>query len=152
MTAGCGLSFVAHHPSLHSRCKLIQRKAPLPDSSEIVAIHKEDSLFTKLLSRVQERARRIADVMARLHADPTDASRVRGGAGLAAAWRACLSCGSGKDCAAWLEGAPQANVEAPPFCPNAGFLAETCVRPASWPNVSPPRFVGGRSSSGPRRA
>lgn len=109
-------------------------------------------MFTKLLNRIQERAGRMGDLMARLHVDPPDASRIRGGAGLAAAWRACLACGKGKNCAARLDGAPQANVEAPPFCPNAGFLAETCVRPASWPNVSPLPFVGGRSSSGPRRA
>lgn len=140
---------IACHQLTLLGANLIHRKDPLSDPSDCTT-QKEDIMFTKLLSRIQQRARCMADMMARLHIDPVDASRVRSGAGLAAAWRRCLACGSGKDCAAWLDNAPQANGEAPPFCPNSGFLSETCVRPASWPKVSP-HFVGD-GSSGAKRA
>jgi len=95
---------IACHQLTLLGANLIHRKDPLSDPSDCTT-QKEDIMFTKLLSRIQQRARCMADMMARLHIDPVDASRVRSGAGLAAAWRRCLACGSGKDCAAWLDGA-----------------------------------------------
>ena len=94
-------------------------------------------MFAKLLSRIENKARLMAAMMARAGVDPVDASRARGGAAVAAAWRRCLACRQGKDCAAWLAGAPATAAEPPAFCPNASFLAENCVRPANWPTSGP---------------
>jgi hypothetical protein len=94
-------------------------------------------MFAKLLSRIENKARLLGAMMARVGVDPLDASRARGGAALAAAWRRCLACPQGKDCAAWLAAPPATAAEPPVFCPNASFLAENCVRPASWPPSAP---------------
>jgi Family of unknown function (DUF6455) len=90
-------------------------------------------VFSNLLNRIQDKVRQMAAMQERVGVDPADAARIRGGAALAAAWRRCLACRNGKDCATWLKAPASANQQPPPFCPNAAFLAEASARPASWP-------------------
>jgi hypothetical protein len=93
-------------------------------------------MFAKLVSRIETKARLMAAMMARVGVNPVDASRAAGGVATAAAWRRCLACRSGEQCAAWLAGSSATAAEPPAFCANASFLAENCVRPASWPTAS----------------
>jgi Family of unknown function (DUF6455) len=94
-------------------------------------------MFAKLASRIETKARLMAAMMARVGVDPVDASRAAGGVAMAAAWRRCLACRSGEQCAAWLAGSSAPAAEPPAFCANASVLAENGVRPASWPTASP---------------
>ena len=102
-------------------------------------------MFAKLLSRIENKAHLMGAMMALAGVDPVDASRARGGAALAAAWRRCLACPRGEECAAWLAASSATAAEPPAFCPNASFLAENCVRPASWPTASLFSWVGDNS-------
>jgi Family of unknown function (DUF6455) len=121
-----------------------------PAISPILAQGGIETVLARLLHRIENQARLMGAMMARLGVDPVDASQVRGGTALAAAWRRCLGCRRGTDCGAWLKTPAPANQQAPPFCPNADFLAESSVRPASWPAPSSLSAVSDKSHSGDR--
>jgi Family of unknown function (DUF6455) len=99
-------------------------------------------VLVRLLNRIQDKARLMGAMMERHGVDPVEASRIRAGTALAAAWRRCLACPKGEQCAAWLEDSSATGSQAPSFCPNASFLAEGCVRTASWPTASPMAIAG----------
>jgi hypothetical protein len=129
---------------------LIWRNVGLADWFDADA-NRIETVFSKLLDRIQNKAHLMGAMMARLRVDPVDAARIRGGSALGSAWRRCLTCRKGKECTAWLEAPASSYPQAPPFCPNADFLAEAGVQPASWPAPSPLSIVGanGRSGDGP---
>jgi hypothetical protein len=73
--------------------------------------------------RVENRARRLKEMMERLDVDTRTLARLRGGDDYAEARSRCLFCGTGDKCLRWLE---QCDVGArPEFCPNLP-LFESC--------------------------
>lgn len=86
-----------------------------------------------MVSSIHRKTRLLGAIFDRLEIDVEQAARLRGGAALAAASRTCLGCKSGDACERWLD-QPNPNEGPPPFCPNSAFLAEACVRQASWPH------------------
>ncbi len=75
--------------------------------------------------RVENRARRLQEMMQRLDVDAATLARLRGGDAFAEARSRCLFCGTGDKCLRWLE---QSDVGArPEFCPNLP-LFESCRR------------------------
>lgn len=76
--------------------------------------------MTTLLNRLGTRSKLMGRMMERCGVDPAELARDRFGAGLAAAARACMACGSTDSCRRWLEAADPEAVNTPPaFCPNA---------------------------------
>jgi Family of unknown function (DUF6455) len=129
---------------------LIWRNVALADWSNPGA-NRIETVLAKLLNRIQNKARLMGAMMARVGVDPVEAARIRGGTALAAAGRRCMACQNGEDCAAWLESAPS-HAEPPAFCPNAAVFAEARVRPASWPAPSRLFVVHDNTPSGERPA
>jgi hypothetical protein len=79
-----------------------------------------------MFRRVERRAVRMHEMMARLHVDPGKLARLRRGDAYAEARAGCLSCGMSERCLRWLDD-PAAAGKRPEFCPNL-TLFEACKR------------------------
>jgi hypothetical protein len=75
--------------------------------------------------RVENRARRLHEMMERLDVDAGALARLRGGDTYAEARSRCLFCGTGDKCLRWIE--QSGNGVRPEFCPNLALL-ESCRR------------------------
>lgn len=76
--------------------------------------------------RVERRARRMHEVMARLEVDPGRLVRLRGGDAYAEARARYLFCGTSDKCLRWLD-QRRSQAAGPGFCPNLS-LFEACIR------------------------
>jgi hypothetical protein len=77
-----------------------------------------------MFHRVERRAVRMHDMMARLRVDPGKLARVRRGDAYAEARARCLSCTTSEECLRWLANSAQPG-KGPEFCPNV-TLFEAC--------------------------
>jgi hypothetical protein len=84
-----------------------------------------------MYQRVEQQAKRLHEMMARLKIDPMALVRHRRGDGYAEARSRCLTCTTSEDCRRWLE-SNDGERGPPSFCPNAPLL-EACGRKASRP-------------------
>jgi hypothetical protein len=80
------------------------------------------------MRRVEQQARYMAAMMARLAVDGVAATREGRGIQFAAASRRCLMCNSSVECEQWLAD-PNRGSEAPEFCPNAEFFSRHRTHP-----------------------
>jgi hypothetical protein len=79
-----------------------------------------------MFHRVERRAVRMHDMMARLRVDPGKLARVRRGDAYAEARARCLTCAMTDECLRWL-GDPGQVGRGPEFCPNLALFA-ACQR------------------------
>lgn len=70
---------------------------------------------------VEQRARRLNDVMERLDVDALELVRLRQGDAYCDARKLCIECTHAAACLSWL-GSPPAPGESPAFCPNLPLL------------------------------
>jgi hypothetical protein len=77
--------------------------------------------------RVEQRARRMHELMDALEVDRGTLARIDGGAAYARARERCLFCGTSDKCLRWLD-QPRRPSSGPSFCPNLR-LFEACKRP-----------------------
>jgi hypothetical protein len=78
-----------------------------------------------MFHRVENRARRMHEMMQRLGVDTCVLARLRRGDAYAEARGRCLSCGTSDKCLRWLE--QPGDGKRPEFCPNL-TLFEACKR------------------------
>lgn len=95
--------------------------------------------------RVENRARRLQEMMQRLDVDAGTLARLRDGEAYAEARGRCLFCGTSDKCLRWLE--RSGDGARPEFCPNLALL-QTCRHkdnraPASRNAVQWPRSKAG---------
>lgn len=93
------------------------------------------------VARVERRAKRLHDMIARLDVDPARFARLERGRIYADARKKCLTCASATDCLSWLDHeAPEANAACPPeFCPNReSFLRAAKMDAEPTPNMPAP--------------
>jgi hypothetical protein len=89
------------------------------------------SMSWPMYHRVERRAGRMQEMMARLHVDPGKLARLRRGDAYAEARARCLSCRMSQECLHWLADSAEAE-KRPEFCPNLTLFA-TCQRDRAAP-------------------
>lgn len=76
------------------------------------------------VARVERRAKRLHDMIARLDIDAVRLARLDRGEVYAEARKRCLICASASDCLGWLDhSAAEAGASPPHFCPNSPAFA-----------------------------
>lgn len=85
--------------------------------------------MTNFLSRLELHSKLMGQMMERCGVSPVEMAQDHFGATLAAAARACMSCGRTDSCRRWLEATADGVEQIPPsFCPNARrFEAQKAV-------------------------